>query len=137
MKEFDYIGGKRIENLSIEKLEKLLGVNFPESYKKIVLEHNGACIIPDAFKVSENIESINNFHDVEKDYQFSDERLPSKIVPFARDAGDNQICFDFREEGKVKIVFWNYEIERIDNGALAFIADSFDEFLDMLFEFDE
>lgn len=137
MKEFVYIGSNSVEISTIEKLEKLLGVEFPESYKKIVLEHNGACIIPGTFKVSGRVESINNFHDVKKEYQFSDERLPGKIVPFARDAGDNQICFDFTEEGKVTIVFWDYEIEKIEDGALSFIANSFDEFLDMLFEFDE
>lgn len=137
MKELDYIGGKRIDESLIKNLEKQLEVKFPEAYTRIVLEYNGACIIPDAFIVSGRVESINNFHDISKTYEFVDERLPDRIVPFARDAGDNQICFDFREKNSISVLFWDYGSPKNNGMDLSLIASSFDDFLDMLFEYED
>lgn len=137
MRKLEFIGGNEIDNLLVEELEKKLDISFPDSYVEFVTANNGTSIIPNAYNVGDSIESINDFHNIEENYHFSDERLPIGVIPFARDAGDNQICFDYRVNGKVGILFWDYEIERIEDGALSFIASSFDEFLDMLFEFDE
>lgn len=136
MNEHTFMGGKAIEPSVIEELEAELGVLFPDEYKALVLKHNGASIIPFAFKVGEMVESINNFHNVVEKYHFSDERLPEGIIPFARDAGDNQICFDYRD-GTISILFWDYGSPKNDGVDLSLVANSFKEFLNMLFEFDE
>ncbi|WBW95933.1 SMI1/KNR4 family protein [Oceanirhabdus sp. W0125-5] len=136
MNEYIFIGGNVIDPSIIEELEAELGVVFPDDYKSVILQHNGASIVPFAFKVGEMVESINNFHKVDEKYHFSDERLPDGIIPFARDAGDNQICFDYRE-GNISILFWDYGSPKNDGLDLSLIANSFKEFLDMLFEFDE
>lgn len=137
MNEYNFIGGNSIEPSIIKELEADLGVVFPDDYKSMIIQHNGASIVPFAFKVGENVESLNNFHKVDEKFHFSDERLPDGIVPFARDAGDNQICFDYRVDSNVRILFWDYGTPKNDGVDLTLIANSFKEFLDMLFEFDE
>lgn len=137
MSELNFIRGNRVEVVILEKLEAELGLVFPESYRNMILEHNGARVKPNAYRISNRVESINNFFDINKTYEFFNELLPSKLVPIGRDAGDNLICLDFRQEDSTPVLFWDYEIAEISSGALSFVADSFEEFLDMLFEFEE
>lgn len=137
MSKLDFFGGNKVEEAILEKLEAELEVVFPESYRSMILEHNGTYVDPSAYRASNRVESINNFFDINKTYEFFNELLPSKLVPIGRDGGDNLICLDFRQEGRTPVLFWDYEIEEIREGTLSFVADSFEEFLDMLFDFEE
>ncbi|CAO1295871.1 unnamed protein product [Diamesa hyperborea] len=61
--------------------------------------------------------------------------FPDKIVPFAVDGGGNLICFDYRRNintDEPSIIFWHHEGESGTAEELSFVANSFDEFLDML-----
>lgn len=120
----------------VRRLENSLNVVFPKSYVEIVLENNGAYVSPHSFVAGNRIESINNMFSIEDEYEFVDERLPESVVPFGRDAGDNLLCFDFRARKDPGIVFWDHEIEEIEE-AITFVSDSFAEFLDSIFENDE
>jgi hypothetical protein len=86
-------------------------------------------------KVSEWYQ-IEGEDDDGEDYIF--ERLfPKNIIPFASDPAREKICFDYRHDPKTdnpKIVVWHAEEERGSSSELSFIASSFDEFLDMLYD---
>jgi len=79
----------------------------------------------------EDIESVWKL--LEQD-NFSDkvwgiEGLDWRFIPFARDPFGNFICFDRTND---HIVFWDHETTAIEE-----VADSFTEFIDSLYAFDE
>lgn len=129
--------GEKVSADIIKILEEEIGVDFPLDYFEFIKENNSARVRPKHFRVNGCVESINNFHNVRESYHFKDERLPEKVIPFARDAGDNQICFDYRNENKVTVLFWDYGNPSNDGLALSLISESFSDFLDSLFEFEE
>ncbi len=130
------IGGEVIGINLVKELEGKLNIAFPKEYVDFIIKNNGAYVLTNSFKKGERIESINNFYKIQNSYEFSDERLPDKVIPFARDAEDNLICFDFRRNSKCTIVFWEHE-EEISEKALSFVSNSFVDFLNMLFKYDE
>ena len=73
-----------------------------------------------------------NNHDI--DYP-----IPEHLVPIIYDGGGNYVCFDYRHDPKTdnpKVVFWFHEEAGcLEEGLeVYFIANSFDEFLDCLFD---
>lgn len=124
----EFTNGKKVDLTEIHKLEQKLGVKFPNDYTKCLLKNSGAFVFPDAFYIGEDIESINNLFSVEKMLQ-EVELTENGIVPIARDAGGNNICFDFK---KNCVVFWDHEIDECKK-----ICETFTEFLSLLFEEDE
>lgn len=129
--------GEKISIDIIRKLEDELGIKFPIDYVEFIKDNNSARVRPKHFRVNDNVESINNFHNVSEAYHFTDERLPEKVIPFARDAGDNQICFDYRNGNKISVLFWDYGSPKNDGLDLSLVSESFGDFLNALFEFEE
>lgn len=125
--------GNTASSEDIHHLENDLDVQFPSEYIDLMKRNNGGHIKPNCFKVGENTESINNFYDIKKIYNFKDKYLPEGLVPFARDAGGNQICFDYRIKGRISILFWDHELESYDDEQGLCIAESFATFLESLF----
>lgn len=135
--DIEFINGETIDVKKVRELEIKLQVNLPDDYVNFIINNNGAYVFPNAFKVGSKIESINNFNDAKEISQFIHDKLPKQVIPIARDAGDNQICLDLRNPTATPILFWDYEIESIEDGALSFVADSLTEFFEMLFELEE
>ncbi len=128
----------------IEKVEKLIHYRYPEVYKKIVMQYNGAipkAMIFDTTLTEERV--FNNLISLEDGTlegalddvlageinQWSYDGLPWQYIPFGSDPFGNFICFD-RETDHV--VFFDHEFEDIEE-----VADSFTEFLDLLYDDDE
>lgn len=137
MNNLTFIGGNEIELAIVEELEQELDIKFPEKYKKLIIHNNGASVLPFDFMVGDLVESINNFFPVDEKYYFIDDNLPERVIPFARDAGGNKICFDYRKKEVIEIVFWDHGSPKNDGLNIKFVACSFDDFMSMLFEFDE
>lgn len=130
----EFINGEIIDIELVRRLESDLHVIFPKDYIEFITKNNGAYVFPNAFKLDGRVESINNFHDIKEVSKFIDERIPEKVIPIARDAGDNQICLDLRDASALSVLFWDYEDETMDDNALSFISYTFTDFLKGLFE---
>lgn len=63
-----------------------------------------------------------------------DDRLGSFLIPFAELFAGDMLCFDFSRGGRPKVVIWLHEQSREDAPATEFVAENFDEFLDMLYD---
>jgi hypothetical protein len=144
----------------IQKQEEKIGFKFPQSYINLILQYDG-CEIQnhvrifdfdsnfigriDSYKLSYFYAFNNNANSWQKiDYCWQkiiefdeDEPFPKNVIPFASNAVREKICFDYRHDPKTdnpKIVVWHAEEESGSSSELSFVATSFDEFLDMLYE---
>ncbi|PEQ29255.1 SMI1/KNR4 family protein [Bacillus cereus] len=129
-----------IEEKIISKVEKSLGVIFPQDYKECVMKYNGGCPEPDNFNFENGGEGVINnllsFANQDMNIEmFYDPIQPEieGIVPFARDPFGNLICFDYRADKlSPTIVFWDHEEQ--GEAAIEIICNTFSELLDGLYD---
>jgi len=140
-------GGRCLNSLFLSTLETAWNIVLPEDFKSVVQDSNRGCPAPYAFDTVKNkgrvFGGLLNFNLEEKgnvleDYQVIKSRLPEKVFPFAEDPFGNFICFDFNKNfKKPSVIFWNHEgrvIGGIDTYEIEFVADSFTELLNKLYE---
>jgi len=156
-----YWRGNEISNFDqlINKFEKLHVVNLPKSYKKFKKLFNNVSINQNYFDFinknkKEDSRSIYFFNfgeenEVSESINEEQEHLNDPIyygvpglVSFASTAEGDTMCFDYREDKKtcepkiILLVHDEYEkTNGVDHMKIEHIANSFDEFLDMLYEF--
>jgi len=142
----------------LREVEKIIGVELPEEYKQFLLSHNGGYPEPNVFRVQwsgqywaegNEINSIAWFLAVYdgKDMNFVDfyethkDRIPKDTVAIADDPGSNLILLGTSGPNKGKVFFWqrDYEVdfqngEVPDYSNVGFVSNSFNEFIDSLFE---
>ena len=142
----------------IKEFENKIGFKFPRSYIEIVSEYDAGRVAnhKSAFQFFSNlideieiyglgcflmfgkpdsggISTMNYYWDTrneDPDYPF-----PDNVVPFGLDGGGNLICFDYRDNLKTsepKIVVWHHEGCHSPETEISYVANNFDEFLDML-----
>ena len=70
-----------------------------------------------------------------KDLQI-DNQIPTKVLPFSEDGAGNCLCLDFRVKPKSPSVVYFVHDDGADE-PLYWVADSFTEFLDKLFDSEE
>src|SRR5690625_172087 len=141
-------------------------VNFkvPESYIKCAAQNNGGHVEPKLFRVDGKDKVFGSLlsydeSDMEyilKVYEDYKDTLPKKILPFAFDPTGNLICFDYKNlDTDPIVVFWEHEgaAEKsvlINNGGMTeeaaerkareniyYVADSFTDFLNQLYDSEE
>ncbi len=137
-----------VTETDIVKLEGVVGIVLPDSYKEIVKSYDNGRPRPRCFDLknregvvfnsllSFSIPGGDNIFEV---YNRTKSDIGKRVLPFADDPFGNLICFDYREtDNNPPIVFWDHEADS-DAGeeSLKFVANSFDEFLDMLYEPDD
>ncbi len=149
----------QLDQTEIEKIEKFVGLNFPEEYKKHLLKYNGGQCRPNIFRFNENekwtescIDWFLAIYDGEYDnlkeyiinYKIDDKRLPIHILPIAHDPGGNLICISCGKLDFGNIYFWDHEnevdytlSEDTNYSNLYFVASSFNEFIESLYENEE
>ncbi|TWT62127.1 SMI1/KNR4 family protein [Rubinisphaera italica] len=142
----DATGGLNEERLA--DLEMQWGVALPSAFRQFLLTHNGGYPVPDAFTLvgSEDGSSVHRFLGVEvgshsnlENYMKTYEsRIPNDLFPIAHDPGGNLVCIGTGGSNMGRIFFWDHETE-MDQGPpnysnVSAIADSFDDFLDGLYE---
>ncbi|GHS92257.1 SMI1/KNR4 family protein [Alphaproteobacteria bacterium] len=139
----------------VRNLEATHNIKLPDMYVGFIIEHNGARLKARIFDYSDaniksnkknsnsitflNIEKIENHienlkymeePDWDPKYLFED-----GLIPFGDNGGGDMICFDYRKNKKTDnppVVIWNHDMG-FDH-RVAFIANNFKEFVDMLHE---
>ena len=144
---------KKLQPSDFERVEFLFGFDFPDDYKSFMLEFKGGRPIPPAFDYVgvDGVEnstairtfySIDNFEKIEDDietnilYYWENERLIRSVIPIAVDIAGNLVCMSISEVDYGKISLWDHEFE-LDlecHENLAKLADSFTEFLAILYD---
>jgi hypothetical protein len=126
---------------SILEIEELLGTRLPADYASCVKQNNRGYPASKCFRTARGEErvfsNLLNYNKASRtnifvmyDLFISDNEKHSELFPFARDPFGNYICFDMRTDPWA-VVFWNHEVGADD--AVDAVADSFTEFLDMLY----
>ena len=148
----------------IKAFEAKCGYKFPKSYIDLVLKFNGAEVynyMTSFFIYNENGEKVNDVFGVGAFLAFGEQNVsdetslidwfwenrncdenypfPNHLVPFAYDGGGNYLCFDYRHNQRTnnpRVVFWFHEeAGQLKEGLeVYYAANSFDEFLDCLFD---
>lgn len=131
----------------LNAVEKQMGVEFPEGYRRFLLAYNGGQPNPADFTAVEAGETvwmrIHCFHGVDDDVEGCDllwnfrilkGRLPDNVISIASDEVGNDFCLDLRQQGRGRVLFWNHELEAAgpDVALQVCVANSFEEWLDQL-----
>jgi hypothetical protein len=140
---------------AVERVEEEIGRKFPSAYKDVVARFNGASLegggafrLASATTVREEIYDIGILHafgSVEPGCETETMRwrlarrpedLPPGLVSFSRDGAGNLLCFDYRAaDSEPAVVLWRNSAQVQDGGGeVSFVAASFEELLDMLFD---
>lgn len=146
-----------IELSIIEEYEKNSIYRFPMEYKVLISKHNALNLVCDTFEFIDpngnkngsgivflGYETERNYNDIlHLDSRSEDNPIPNHMVVFGEDAGGNMIAFDYRENKntnnpKVTFIYHDWtddNTEEFSSGyyQTAFIADSFEEFMDNLY----
>jgi len=134
----------------LERFEKEIGTKLPEQYREFLICHNGGKPVPSSFVISrrKGEDSVNQFYGLnngpeyqrlDENYKLCVDRLPNYVIPIGSDGFGNNICIGIKGKNKGKVFFTNYYIQggilkRILFGRAKLISESFNEFLDSLFE---
>lgn len=134
--------------------EKFYKIKLPSLYITFITEHNGAYIKNDCFyyddpnsggkkntdgivfekfeDIDYHIENIKSGEEPDLDIKY---RFEDGLIPFGDNGGGDMICFDYRKNRDTDnppIVMWNHDIGL--EHRVVFIANSFEEFINMLHE---
>lgn len=137
----------------IEIFEKKALIKFPTSYIELISEDNALYPIESSFDYIHPVSKEPDANGISF-YGFGDEISSSdritrvlnlseyghdKIIIFGRSANGDYICFDYRHDPKTnnpKVVLMFHDEYGDDNRMLVCpLADSFEEFVDMLYEY--
>lgn len=121
--------------------ERRLGVSVPEQYREFLLASNGGKPEPHHCKIgsgdTSDVRSLRGLHNrsidsldsVWEQYQERVPPLPVHLVAIADDSGGNEWCIGLTGSDRGRIFFWDHE-----SGEVIEVAESFQAFLDGLFE---
>ncbi|MBR1479337.1 MAG: SMI1/KNR4 family protein [Alphaproteobacteria bacterium] len=132
----DHDGGKLSIHI-IELFERFYKIKLPRLYKLFISQHNGAYLRNSEFpqggiRFSEFGDIIPFLDSIilgntTKEY----DTYPEWHIPFGDDGGEGEIFFDYSDDHNSD----NPQIVMIAEGTETFIANSFEEFIDMLYEY--
>lgn len=153
--------GELDEN-TFENAYKYIGVKLPNEYIKFIKKHNTSSLFPCRYfdfyddkrrlrydtdsldfcnflKIRENMDICleqstddPNNQDRFKFYKYFSELL----IPFGENGGGDYICFDYRKDpnsDNPPVVFWYHDVAEQEDRT-SFIANNFEEFINMLHE---
>jgi cell wall assembly regulator SMI1 len=127
----------KIDEKVFDKVESKLDIKFPVDFKNIVLENNGASPEKMYFDTQETKERVaeyllsfsqNDEDNILDIFNHIKNRFSKKLVPIIKDPFGNYICFDFSNEDKKDLYFWNHE-----NDTLEYISKTFTQFIEKLY----
>ncbi|MCP1422284.1 hypothetical protein J3D43_000800 [Paenibacillus xylanexedens] len=141
-----YNTNEKIKLKNIEEFEAKYDVVLPVQYRDFLLEYNGGNVKPNVFKISddEGETALNTLYglDINESYEELSSvfdslygEIPNEFISIGDDSGGNQICLGTSEEYAGKIYIFLHDIEPTEKISNMFlISDSFDSFLDSLYE---
>lgn len=143
----------KISNSELSKIEKKLGLKFPEDYKSFIINANGG--VPerdmlydfyDEVTEIENTSVIRRFYSIcNDDYKYNlkkilntmreEQAIAKDMLPIADDPLGNLLCISVGERDYGAVYYLNHEFEDIETGFLmkSKIADSFSDFINSLY----
>lgn len=119
----------------IEEYERNTGFFFPHSFRRFTKKNNGGrperCLV----RIDNNeycVKTFLSFNRTDRETvwnhtEWQNNLYNGKYIPFANDNFGNLFCFSSNSDESDTIIFWNHETNTVIH-----IADSFDEFLNML-----
>ncbi len=132
--------------------EKKIGCFFPDSYKCIVSEYNGAVIdnvnlfdfcnqLSGCFDTYDSgmflpfgdIEGTNEI--MELKYEYKPDGFVKGLIIISSLGNGDSLCFDFRkvaDKTEPPVVVWHHEGSPEENNEISFVAKNFDDFLNLL-----
>ena len=138
----------------INALENSYNVKLPFNYVQFILKHNGARILDRVFdykdpnypdergsnsiafvqseRIQKRIDTIQSGEEPDWDIKY---RFEDGLIPFGDNGGGDLICFDYRNNRNTDnppIVIWNHDMGL--EHRVVFIANNFEEFINMLHE---
>jgi hypothetical protein len=139
----------------INQIENKYAVKLPKRYVDFITKHNGACLYARVFNYMDpnrasnefnsnsiafdsveeiliHIENIQSGEEPDWDIKY---RFEDGLIPFGDNGGGDLICFDYRKNRDTDnppIVIWNHDMGF--EHRVVFIANSFEEFINMLHE---
>lgn len=132
----------------IREIEEMLEIHFPQDYKDFIMPDQGVYCTPNEFLVepessftfASGIGAFTHFIPGISGYvidlmDWTDDRRPDYLVPFAIEGGGDLVCFNFsipNSAGEPTIAYWSHEMT--GENAVTHLANSFTEFMDMLDE---
>lgn len=152
------INSEPVDRSIIIETSRLFGVRFPPSYIEFVSKHNAAALKNNYFQFFDRANNeFVKFGGGGDFYGFGFDNLNYKsieaaqdldiygydnVIVFADTAGGDHICFDYRhnpETDEPHIIYMDHEVfdEKTNKMVISHIADSFDEFCDLLSESDD
>ncbi|PRS65307.1 SMI1/KNR4 family protein [Bacillus pumilus] len=139
--EEGYYTLKQITAEEVAKAEDKLGVNLPDTYKKLILEQNGGYIVHNAFPTThsnswaEDHIQFNHLLGIAEDegimdsaYLIKEWELPEGLVLINGD-GHTWVAMDYRKTKENPAIHY-FDVEMEEDFKL---ADSFDEFIEGLY----
>lgn len=149
---------RQLSDRDIDVIELMVGLKFPDQYRKHLLMHNGGQCKPNVFTFVEKgkfsdsqVDRFLAIYDGEYDnlkddieiFKLDEKRMPSHMVPIAHDPGGNLICISCGSSDFGAVYFWDHENEvdysvadDRDYSNLYKIADNLTEFFDGLTVFE-
>ncbi len=136
----------------LRALEQLWEFQLPKEYRTFLLKYNGGRPKKDTFYFHSSNDDgsvVHVFFGIYKDDNYNllmslteiGGRYPSDSFPIASDVCGNHICITVKGPNRGKIYFWDHETEAdteqgevADYSNMTLIADSFNEFIDGLYE---
>lgn len=133
----------------IEFLQEKIGIKFPHSFVNLIKECDGGVPKSSEFyfydeyfqsKITACVGGFLNLSSSEwsdflNNYLSSPEFFPEGLIAFAEDGGGDFICFDYRKGKNIAdppIVYWSHEADIGKD--ISFVANNFEEFIEMLEE---
>ena len=139
-----------ISEAQLIAFEKELGIKLPADYRAFLLKHNGGMPEPNALdvKIDDFVvqDGVTCFSAITEDRVFSfsyfldvyEGRIPKNLFPIADGLSVDLICLSVSGDDYGKVYFWDHNWEVTDGepdySNVHWIADSFTEFLDKLYE---
>ena len=138
----------------ITDIEDNYCIKLPNTYIEFILAHNGATLVNDIFdyddpnykdernadalafmkveNIQHNIETVKSGEEPDWPIEY---RFEEGLIPFGDNGGGDMICFDYRNDKTTDnppIVIWNHDMGL--KHRVVFIANNFEEFINMLHE---
>ena len=133
-------------------IEDYLDFTFPKGYRNFLLKFNGGYSDKNTFNFKNSSEGScldillgfiqGRYKNALLYKKLYSNRIPNNTFPIGLEGGGNLVLISVKGSDRGKIYFWDheeeaYEDEEPDYSNLTLIADSFDEFLDGLHDYEE
>jgi hypothetical protein len=142
--------GVHLTEEEVLHLESKLGFSIPAAFRTFLLQYNGGRPVPSAFAIEggdgNSYDAIQVFLRHNSPIESSNlvwnnkvtkSRLPRRLFPIARTGCGDYVCLARYGDDAGAVYFWDTHCDVDDpiTDHLYWIADSFDEFLDLLQEY--